>query len=137
MTMQGADQLLNDLEISPASSNLFVLSSIKFCYFSGIVYCLTNTGLPSVTCTSKVCRLVHPTSVEDFDMILANCDSSMFILWISIYLHPWHLQDLPLVFSLWFLFPCYCQLGILAAVLVIPSPSLKLSAKLFCNFSFF
>ena len=77
--MQGADQLLNDFEISPASSNLFVSSSVKFWYFSRKVYCLTNTGLPSVTCTSKVCRLVHPTSVEDFDMILANFDSNMFI----------------------------------------------------------
>ena len=38
-----------------------------------------NTRLPSVTCTSKVCRLVHPMSVEDFDRILANFDSNMFI----------------------------------------------------------
>ena len=76
--IQGADQLLNDLEIKPASSNLLVLLSMKFWYFSGIVYCFTNTGLPSVTCTSRVCNLVLPTSVEDLEIILPNLDSSIF-----------------------------------------------------------
>ena len=76
--MQGVDQLLSDLDISPAFSNLFVLSSIKFGYFNRIVYCLMNIGLPSVTCTSKVYRLVCPMSVEEFDTILVNFDSNMF-----------------------------------------------------------
>ena len=77
-TIQGADQLLNDLEIKPASSNLLVSSSMKFWYFSGIVYCFMKTGLPSVTCTFSVCNLVLPTSVDDLEMILPNLDSSMF-----------------------------------------------------------
>ena len=77
-TIQGADQLLNDLEIKPASSNCLVLLSTKFWYFSGIVYCFTNTGLPSVTCTSRVCKLVLPTSVEDLEIILPNLYSSIF-----------------------------------------------------------
>ena len=77
-TIQGADQLLNDLEIKPASSNLLVSLSMKFWYFSGIVYCFTNTGLPSVTCTSSVCNLFLPTSVEDLEIILPNLDSSIF-----------------------------------------------------------
>ena len=77
-TIQGADQLLNYLEIKPASSNLLVSSSMKFWYFSGIVYCFMKTGLPSVTCTSSVCNLVLPTSVEDLETILLNPDSSIF-----------------------------------------------------------
>ena len=53
--------------------------AMTFCYsFSGIVYCFMKTRLPSVTCTSSVCNLVLPTSVEDLEMILPNLDSSIF-----------------------------------------------------------